>query len=148
VVVPGEQPVEEGAGIDGPGGQAVLGSGLVGTDPVVDDVSEGVRGFGFVGATIRDSVVTEVVTDGALGNAEGVGNLGIGLPFGMKDTKGHDFLRSEFGRHGKGPRGRALPTREDNLRASRLCESPGQARKGSCPLTLILTCPPTLLRAS
>src|SRR5258706_14221378 len=43
-------------------------------------------------------------------------------------------------------RDRALPIREPDARAAVYTNHSARARKGSCPLTLILTCPPTPFR--
>ncbi len=63
-----------------------------GLDEGVDDAGEGLRFGGLVAATVGAAVPAAVIADGALGDAEGVGNLAVGLAALHQDSKSHEHL--------------------------------------------------------
>jgi hypothetical protein len=95
----GAEPVVPGVDVAGPLRAVVAVGRLVGADPVGDGVGQGKGLAGLVLAAVGPALAADVVTDGALGDAEGVGNRGVGLPVLPEGLKGHDLLRRELPGH-------------------------------------------------
>jgi hypothetical protein len=95
----GAQPVVQGLDVDGPAGVVPAGGWVVAEDPAVDGWGQRVGLAGLALPPILRALPAHVVADGALGDAEGLGNLGVGLPLVFEDLECHDFLRGELGAH-------------------------------------------------
>jgi hypothetical protein len=69
---------------------------------VVDDAGQRAGLVGLAAPAVGGSFggAAEVVADGALGDAEGAGDLRVGLALLVEGDEGHEFLRTELARHG------------------------------------------------
>src|ERR1700722_8826516 len=87
---------------------------LVLAEPVVDDVGQGI-GLALLALTTIGLVSpADVVTNGALGNPESLGNLCVGLPALLEDLQSHDLLRLELPSHRRALPGLHYPDPEDH----------------------------------
>jgi hypothetical protein len=111
---------------------------------VIDDLGQGVGLARLTLAAISLTVPSRVVADGALANAEGLGNLRIGLPLVFAYVQCHNLLRTELGAIGGallGQRRRPAKVRRPQPQVYPI--RPVGPRNTSCPLSFILTYPLT-----